>query len=135
MSKDISGASGESGAPVTFINVFDIAADQLDAFIVQWERRAALMSAKPGFLDSRLHRARSSQTRFQLVNVSHWESQEAWEAGTADSEFRARTHAARTDPHTPVTSSPGLYDIAAEFIAGAAEVIAGAEEPPVARHR
>ena len=25
----------------------------------------------PGFLDSRLHRALSSQTRFQIVNVAH----------------------------------------------------------------
>ncbi|MGH4033073.1 antibiotic biosynthesis monooxygenase family protein [Actinomycetota bacterium Odt1-20B] len=113
--------SGVSGAPVTFVNVFDIAAEQLDAFIAQWERRAALMSTKPGFLDSRLHRARSSQTRFQLVNVSHWESQQAWEAATADGEFRARTHAASTDPRTPVISNPGLYDVAAEFIAGAEE--------------
>jgi hypothetical protein len=42
------------------------------ALIAGGEQRAALMSTKSGFIDSRLHRARSSETRFQLVNVSHW---------------------------------------------------------------
>ncbi|WP_431042236.1 antibiotic biosynthesis monooxygenase family protein [Streptomyces sp. P1-3] len=105
------------GSSVTFINIFEVAAEHLDAFIAQWEQRAALMSTKPGFLDSRLHRARSSETRFQLVNVSHWESREAWEAATADTEFRERTRAAGEDPQTPITSSPGLYDVAVEFFA------------------
>ncbi|MET7795559.1 antibiotic biosynthesis monooxygenase family protein [Streptomyces decoyicus] len=102
---------------VTFINIFEIAAEHVDAFVTQWEQRAALLSTKPGFLDSQLHRARSSQSRFQLVNVSHWESQEAWEAATADTEFQERTRAAREAPQTPITSSPGLYDVAAEFSA------------------
>nr|WP_267907286.1 antibiotic biosynthesis monooxygenase family protein [Streptomyces purpureus] len=96
-------------------------AEHLDAFIAQWEQRAALVSTRPGFVDSRLHRARSSDTRFQLVNVSHWESREAWEAATADPEFRARTRAAQDDPQTRITSSPGLYDVAVEFSAAAAE--------------
>ncbi|MGI5346842.1 antibiotic biosynthesis monooxygenase family protein [Streptomyces sp. CA-250714] len=106
---------------VTFINVFEVPADQLDAFVAQWEQRAALMAGKPGFLDSRLHRARSDETRFQLVNVSHWESQEAWQAATADPEFQQRTRAARQDAPTPITSSTGLYDVAAEFFAATAE--------------
>ncbi|KUH38779.1 MULTISPECIES: antibiotic biosynthesis monooxygenase family protein [Streptomyces] len=103
------------GTSVTFINVFEITAEHLDAFVARWEERAALMSAKPGFLDSRLHRARSSENRFQLVNVAHWESQEAWEAATADTLFRERTEAARDDATTPITSSAGLYDVAVEF--------------------
>ncbi|MGW9176875.1 antibiotic biosynthesis monooxygenase family protein [Streptomyces decoyicus] len=105
------------GSSVTFINIFEVSAEHLDSFIAQWEQRAALMSTKSGFLDSRLHRARSSETRFQLVNVSHWESQEAWEAATADPEFRQRTQAAQDDPQTQIASSRGLYDIAVEFSA------------------
>ncbi|WP_405678267.1 antibiotic biosynthesis monooxygenase [Streptomyces sp. NBC_01511] len=103
------------GSPVTFINVFEVAGGDLDAFVAQWERRAAIMSTKPGFLDSRLHRARSSANRFQFVNVAHWESQEAWESATADVGFRERTQAAHDDTRTPITSNPGLYDVAAEF--------------------
>ncbi|MGY5124187.1 antibiotic biosynthesis monooxygenase family protein [Streptomyces nigrescens] len=109
------------GSSVTFINIFEISAGHLDAFIAQWEQRAALMSTKSGFLDSRLHRARSSETRFQLVNVSHWESREAWEAATTDPEFRKRTQAAQDDPQTQITSSRGLYDVAVEFSGAAGE--------------
>ncbi|MER7050907.1 antibiotic biosynthesis monooxygenase family protein [Streptomyces sp. NPDC000351] len=107
------------GTAVTFINIFEIPADHLDAFITEWEQRAALMSTKPGFIDSRLHRAHRSETRFQLVNVSHWTSREAWEAGTADPEFRKRTRAVQEDSRVLVTSSRGLYDVAAEFSAAA----------------
>jgi heme-degrading monooxygenase HmoA len=109
------------GPAVTFINIFEISADHLDAFIAQWKQRAALMSTKSGFIDSRLHRARCSETRFQLVNVSHWESREAWEAATADPDFRQRTRTAQGDPQTQITSSSGLYDVTVEFSAAAAE--------------
>ncbi|MFJ8657155.1 antibiotic biosynthesis monooxygenase family protein [Streptomyces rochei] len=109
------------GTAVTFINVFEISADHLDAFITEWEQRAALMSTKPGFIDSRLHRAHRSTTRFQLVNVSHWTSREAWEAGTADPEFRKRTRAVQQDSRVPVTSSRGLYDVVAELSADRSE--------------
>ncbi|MFF6888509.1 antibiotic biosynthesis monooxygenase family protein [Streptomyces sp. NPDC012421] len=105
------------GSSVTFINIFEVSVEHLDSFIAQWEQRAALLRTKPGFLDSRLHRARSSATRFQLVNVSHWQSREAWEAATADPEFRKRTRAAQDDPRMQITSSRGLYDIAVEFSA------------------
>jgi hypothetical protein len=53
---------------VTFFNIFEVSADHLDACITEWEQRAALLSTKPGFIDSRLHRAHRSDTRFQLVN-------------------------------------------------------------------
>jgi heme-degrading monooxygenase HmoA len=104
---------------VTFINVFEISADHVDAFVAEWEQRAALMSTRPGFIDSRLHRAQRSETRFQLINVAHWASREAWEAATADPEFRRRTQAVQEDQRTPVTSSRGLYDVAVEFSATA----------------
>ncbi|SFK32178.1 antibiotic biosynthesis monooxygenase family protein [Streptomyces pini] len=106
---------------VTFINVFEISAEHLDAFVARWEQRAALMRSRPGFIDSRLHRARSAEARFQLVNVSHWESQEAWEAAVADPEFRERAQAAQDDPSARITSSRGLYDVVVDLSAAEAE--------------
>jgi len=73
------------------------------------------MSTKPGFVDTRLHRALSPQTRFQLVNVAHWESREAMEAATADPEFQQRISAAIADPRVPIAANPALYQIAVEF--------------------
>ncbi|MGW6564934.1 antibiotic biosynthesis monooxygenase family protein [Streptomyces sp. NPDC054975] len=114
MTKD-SRPANEPGNAVTFINIFEISAEHVDAFTAQWEQRAALMSSKCGFIDSRLLRARSSKTRFQLVNVSHWESREAWEAATVDPEFHQRAQAAQDDLQTRITPNAGLYDVAVEF--------------------
>ncbi len=102
-------------SPVTLINVFEVPAGHVAAFIVQWRERAALMSTKPGFVDSRLHRALSSQTRFQLVNVAHWDSREAYQAATADTEFQERITAALADPRVPISANPALYQVAVEF--------------------
>jgi heme-degrading monooxygenase HmoA len=116
--------SRRTGAPdtaVTFINIFEISPDHLDAFIAEWEQRAVLLSTKPGFIDSRLHRAHRSETRFQLVNVSHWTSREAWEAATADPEFHRRTQAVQQDPGMRITSSRGLYDVAVDLSASATD--------------
>jgi heme-degrading monooxygenase HmoA len=100
---------------VTLINVFEVPTEHVDAFIAQWRERAALMSTKPGFLDSRLHRALSSQTRFQLVNVSHWESREVYQAATADAEFQERIKAVVDDPQVLISAYPALYQVAVEF--------------------
>ncbi|MGP3976587.1 antibiotic biosynthesis monooxygenase family protein [Streptomyces sp. 8N114] len=100
---------------VTFINIFEVAAEDADAVAAKWRERAAVMSTKPGFLDSRLHKARSAQGRFQLVNVAHWESQEAWEAASTDMDFASRAQAAQQATDTPLRPNTGLYDIVAQF--------------------
>ncbi|MEU7582252.1 antibiotic biosynthesis monooxygenase family protein [Streptomyces sp. NPDC041068] len=105
-------ATTASGPPVTFINVFEIDESEIDGFITGWEKRVQLMAGKPGFIDSRLHRARSADSRFQLVNVSHWESEEAYQAATADPAFSSRTQAARDDAKGTVAPNPALYDVA-----------------------
>jgi heme oxygenase (mycobilin-producing) len=89
--------------------------EHVDAFVAQWRERAALMRTKPGFLDTRPHRALSSQARFQLVNVAHWESHEAWQAATADPEFQQRARAATADPRVPISAHATLYQVAVEF--------------------
>ncbi|NIH80320.1 antibiotic biosynthesis monooxygenase family protein [Amycolatopsis viridis] len=96
---------------VTFINVIELPADEVDAFVEQWRERAKLMRDAPGFRDSRLHRAQLPDTRFQLVNVAHWDSAEAWEAATGQPGFRA---AMRGVPGV-VSPNPALYDVVVEF--------------------
>jgi len=102
-------------SPVTLIHVFEVPAEHVDAFVDGWRERAALMSTKPGFLDTRLHRALLSEARFQLVNVARWESREAFEAATSDPEFRERTRAAGSDPKIPVCAHPALYRVVAGY--------------------
>ena len=77
-------SSSTDGPPVTLINVFEVPAEHVDAFVANWRYRAELLSAKPGFLGTRLYRALSPGARFQLVNVASWESREAFRAATAN---------------------------------------------------
>jgi heme-degrading monooxygenase HmoA len=104
-----------NNSPVTLINVFEVPVEQVEMFIAQWRERAALLRTKPGFLDTRLHRALSSQARFQLVNVAHWESREAFQAATAATEFQERIRAVTADPQVPTWAHPALYQVAVEF--------------------
>lgn len=73
---------------VTLINVIELPADQVESFVRQWRVRAALMRDAPGFRDSRLHQARLSEARFQLVNVAHGDSAEDLEAAKASPAFQ-----------------------------------------------
>jgi heme-degrading monooxygenase HmoA len=104
-----------SNSAVTLINVFEVPSEHLDTFIAHWRKRAALMRSKPGFLDSRLHRALSSQTRFSLINVAHWASEEDYQAALADPEFQERVRAVTADPQAPIAAHPALYQVAVEL--------------------
>jgi heme-degrading monooxygenase HmoA len=107
--------SQSNDSPVTLINVFEVPAEHVDAFVAGWRERAALMSTKPGFLSTRLHRALSPQARFQLVNVARWESRKAFEAATANTDFQERITAASSDPRVPISANPDFYRVVAGY--------------------
>jgi hypothetical protein len=66
-------------------------------------------------ITTRLHRALSPDSRFQLVNVAHWESLEAYLAATADAEFQQRVTAAAADRQALIATYPALYQVVVEF--------------------
>jgi heme-degrading monooxygenase HmoA len=101
-------------APVTLINVFEVLAEHVDEFFEQWRARAEIMSGMPGFLESRLYRAASTGTRFQLVNVARWKSESELEAAQADSRFQANLRALR-GRQIPFTANPAVYRVAAVY--------------------
>lgn len=98
---------------ITFVNVFEIPPDRIDGFLTDWVDRAELMSKAPGFRDSRLHRAIADDTHFQLVNVAHWDSAQAWRAAIEDPRFRQRVAAVPDF----VVADPGLFRMVAGFSA------------------
>lgn len=100
--------------PFVFINAIEIPSDQVDAFLAGWRDRADFMRRRPGFRDYRLLRALLPDSRFQLVNVARWDSQEAFAAATADPEFQSALHALNDNPDFEVTGNPGLYRVALE---------------------
>jgi heme-degrading monooxygenase HmoA len=102
--------SESAGGPVTFINVFEIAREDLEAFTAEWRGLGAVMAAAPGFRGARLHEAVAGETRFQLVNVAEWDSEQAWRDAAANPEMRAAVARAAEGPvMRRATHNPGLY--------------------------
>lgn len=96
---------------VTFINVFEIPADRVDEFVETWRERAKLMRDAPGFRDAKLHRALLPDSRFQLVNVTHYDSKEALEAAGKNQVFQASTERAAE----VATPNAALYEVVVEY--------------------
>jgi heme-degrading monooxygenase HmoA len=105
----------EGGGALTFINVFEVPVEQIDTFIVHWRELAKIMSTAPGFRNARLHRALSSQTRFQIINVANWESPQAWEAATANPEFQDGLRALAEDAEVQISANPALYEVVVAY--------------------
>jgi heme-degrading monooxygenase HmoA len=101
--------------PITLINVFEIDFDDVDQFLQQWQERAQFMGRQPGFRSLRLHRALNADSRFQLVNVAEWDSDEALQAATAQDFFQQS--AQRSVQELAVTANPATYRVVIEATA------------------
>ncbi|AXB44549.1 antibiotic biosynthesis monooxygenase family protein [Amycolatopsis albispora] len=97
---------------VTFINVFEIPADRVDEFVGHWRERAELLRDAPGFRDVRLHRALLPDSRFQLVNVAHWDSEEDWLAATRN---HGQFQSSVAEAAQVATPNPALYEVVVEL--------------------
>jgi hypothetical protein len=89
--------------PLVFINCFEMPVGGENAAFALWRTVNEYMVNKPGYPWHRLHRRRSADAPFGLVNVVGWKSIPAWEAAHDDG-FRAL--AAR--PNLPFLSRPTL---------------------------
>ncbi|WP_040805435.1 antibiotic biosynthesis monooxygenase family protein [Nocardia concava] len=105
-------AAGDSGSGegVVFVNAFELPINRIDEFLPHWNGRAELQSHAPGFRNSRMHRAIHWDTHFQLINISHWDSVEAWQFATANPDLQQR-RAASPDFVTP---NGALFRVVAE---------------------
>jgi heme-degrading monooxygenase HmoA len=79
--------------------------ERINTFIAHWRKPAKLMSTAPGLRDSRLHRALSSRTRSQIVNVAHWDSRQAWEAAAANPEFQYHLRTLADDTEVRISAN------------------------------
>jgi len=90
--------------PLTLINAFEVPHDEAPQFIAAWETTRDYLSARPGYIDTSLHRAVNPDTGFQFVNIAHWRSTEDFAAATQSQGFRsAAAGLAGYQAH------PGLY--------------------------
>lgn len=85
MATDLPDPSGST----VLINVFELAARHVELFVPGWRHRAETMAGQPGFQSARLYRALYSDSRFQLVNVAHWDTRDDLRNAVNDPAFRA----------------------------------------------
>lgn len=89
--------------PVTLINTFTVAPDEVDQLMQAWAADAATMKRQPGFISAQLHRGIGASS--VLVNVAVWESVDAFRRAFGHPEFQAALGA--YPPSTVV--SPHLF--------------------------
>ncbi len=65
-------------APIALINMFEVASGMEHEFVEWWKNCSEALKHEPGFIDARLHRNLQSDSRFQFINVAHWETEEAF---------------------------------------------------------
>lgn len=96
----------QATAEVTLINLFEVPPGSEAEVIAAWERARDFLSAEPGYISTRLHRALAPDAPYGLVNVARWESAEAFRAAAA------RLQAAGAFPEMPgVRYTPGLFEV------------------------
>jgi heme-degrading monooxygenase HmoA len=101
------------GGPVTFLNIFEIPREDVATFRAGWVERIRLVEDAPGFRGAQLLEAVSDDERFQVVNVTQWDSREAQEAATRTPQLQASVAEARGDQRQRATPHPGFYRVAA----------------------
>jgi heme oxygenase (mycobilin-producing) len=73
--------------PVVLINSFEVPAAEAEDFIAAWEMTRDYLETQPGYIDTALHQAFTSDAQFQFVNVAHWRSAEDFAAATRNPGF------------------------------------------------
>jgi heme-degrading monooxygenase HmoA len=72
----------------TAIVAYEVAQEDCDRFLDSWRRANAFLMEQPGHISTTLHRAASANPDFRFVNVSCWESADAFRTATQSDEFR-----------------------------------------------
>ena len=63
---------------VTLINAFEVPTGKEQAAIRHWEKARDFLIKQPGYISTKLHRSKQPNTRFYLINVAQWTSEEAF---------------------------------------------------------
>lgn len=104
---------------VTFINIFEIAREDVETFTAGWRELAAIMASAPGFRGAQLHEAVNDEARFQLVNIARWDSEQAWRDASTNPAMREAATRFGSDPSAPRPAQyPGLYRPTISFTPG-----------------
>lgn len=88
-------------SPVTLVNIFDVAEEDIPALLQAWENDANWMKQQPGYISTQLHRGIAGSTIF--MNYAIWESVEHFRNAFNHPEFqetlKAYPSSAVASPH------------------------------------
>jgi heme-degrading monooxygenase HmoA len=96
------------------INCFEVPAERDGEFLRLLGEVNAYRRTRPGFVSSRLHRARRPEARFRFVNVAEWESADRLLAARDETYRRLAANVAEAG----FVASPEMYDVVQEAHAG-----------------
>ena len=74
--------------PCTAIVAYEVSAEDCDRFLDSWTKANDFLKAQPGLKSTTLHKATSANPDFRFVNVSCWESADAFRDATQSQGFR-----------------------------------------------
>ncbi len=72
---------------VVLISAFEVPSSEDQSFLAGWERAHDFLLGQPGYRSSQLHKSMETSADFRYVNVSVWDSEEAFRAATSRLEF------------------------------------------------
>jgi heme-degrading monooxygenase HmoA len=73
------------------IVAYEVSEGDADRFLDSWERANEFLRQQDGHVSTTLHRATSANPDFRFVNVSCWESDDAFRAATQNVEFKEKS--------------------------------------------
>ncbi len=90
-------------SPVTLVNIFDVAEEDVPQLMKAWEEDANWMKKQPGYISTQLHRGIAGSTVF--MNYAIWDSVEDFRNAFGHPEFQ---EAMKAYPSSAV-ASPHLF--------------------------
>jgi heme-degrading monooxygenase HmoA len=90
----------------TAIVAYEVHAEDVDKFLNAWQKANDHLKEQQGYVDTSLHQAASANPDFRFVNISHWESADAFRAATQSVAFK---EAAGSLEAYPIHAS--VYDV------------------------
>lgn len=70
----------DKASVVCIIDCMDMPAQDIERFVADWNERAKTAGQAPGFITATLYRSLIAGARYQIINVSQWQSYDAWVA-------------------------------------------------------
>jgi heme-degrading monooxygenase HmoA len=92
-----------SGSHVVLINLFEVPAEDDDAFIRGWEGARDFVQTQDGYIGTSLHRSLAPDAPYRFVNIARWASAEAFRAAIGHPDFPGKA--------APHPSHPALYEV------------------------